>query len=123
MAAATAVATRMIRMGASGAVDLGHRAPTVLLREFIAWRQRAAMGISGDSTGYGSPDRGPCSVAKAPQRGAFGIEIRVPIGGHCPSRKEPEPWRARLRGLANARSAMAANASRGHGCGLSGRID
>jgi len=91
----------------------------------MPWRQRAAMGMSGESTGLAAPRiaapctiAAPCSVAKAPQRDAFGIEVRVPIGGHCPSRKEPEPWRARLHGLATARSAIAANASRGQGCGL-----
>src|SRR6516165_6745301 len=107
MAAATAVATRMIRMGASGAVDLGRRAIYALATarghgHLGRIHRLAAAWIAA-----------PCSVAKAPQRDAFGIEVRVPIGRHCPSRKELEPWRAELPGLASARSAMAANASRG----------
>jgi hypothetical protein len=94
-----------------------------LLGEFIRWRQRVHL-MSGESTGVAVPRAAvTCSVAKAPQRDAFGIEVRVTMGGRCASRKELEPWRAELRGLAKAQTAMAANGGRGHGCGLSFRID
>src|SRR5262245_21807524 len=84
MAAATAVAIRMIRMGGLRPRDLGLHLLTVFPRGFVAWRHFATIGIWRECAVRHPPGR----VAKAPQRGAFEIAVRKPMAGSCPRARD-----------------------------------
>src|SRR5262249_31882076 len=79
-----------------------------------------ASSDSVPRTGYLPPRP---AVAKAPQRDAFGIAVRMPIRGQYPSPQGGGSRLARFHAPANARWASAAGRVRGHGRSLSCRIN